>query len=290
MDLEEIKKLIDQAVNDFNNKPDIDFEGYSPAEMQEILYFTFGENSPIKLQKLSDSDYRKIPILNQVKVFADLIEKNNGIKLTKNGFLPKKFLVELYQKGVMKDEPIERGTRKLNRERDSMTIHLTHILVELAGLIKKRNGEITLTKKSREILKDNHKLLKLLLMTFAIKFNWAYLDRYGENEIGQVGYGFTLILLSKYGGEERLDSFYSEKYFKAFPQLLDYPEPNYESLESNAKNCYSIRTFDRFLDYFGLVETNERKEMFDSIKFVKKTDLFDKLIKCTPPKAQTKHH
>src|SRR5690554_1292741 len=116
-----------------------------------------------------------------------------------------------------------------------MSVNLTHILVDLARLIKKRNGKISLTKKSREILKDNHKLLQLVFSTFATKFNWAYYDGYDEDQIGQLGWGFTLILLSKYGHKKRLNSFYAERYFKAFPQLLVSLETTYSTLKRYAK-------------------------------------------------------
>ncbi|MEO8231051.1 MAG: hypothetical protein ABI638_02130, partial [Ignavibacteriota bacterium] len=69
----------------------------------------------------------------------------------------------------------------------------------------------------------------------------------------QSGFGFTLVLLSKYGTENQLNSFYAEKYFNAFPSLLKIKNLEINNLDNSSINCYSIRTFDRFLDYFGLV-------------------------------------
>jgi hypothetical protein len=286
MDLKDIQKQINQAMNELNNRPIPEFEGYSPFEMHQILHFTFAIDSPLKLQKLSDTDYTKIPILNQIKYLTDLMDKNGEIKLTKKGFLPTKIVSDLYSQKFLKDEPIEKGISKLYKETDSMTINLTRILIELSGLIKKRNGKLSLTKSSQKILGDNEKLLRQIFLTFTNKFNWAYYDGYGENQIGQLGYGFSLILLSKYGQEKRLDSFYAERYFKAFPRLLDSVEPNYGTLERYSTNCYSIRTFDRFLDYFGLINIEEERKGLDSIKFISKTDIYDKLIKCTPHNTQ----
>lgn len=283
MNLKDIQKHLDQVMAEQNNLPIPEFEGYSPFEMHKILHFTFSINSPLKLQKLSISDYQKIPILNQIRYLTDLINKNGEIKLTKKGFLPTKIVSDLYSQGFLKEEHIEKGISKLYKETDSMTINLTRILIELAGLIKKRNGKISLTKSSQKILGDNEELLRQVFLTFTNKFNWAYYDGYGENHIGQLGYGFSLILLSKYGQEKRLDSFYAEKYFKAFPRLLDSVEPDYGTLDRYSTNCYSVRTFERFLDYFGLVNVDEQGKGLDSIKYITKTDLYDKLIKCTPP-------
>lgn len=282
MDLKNIQRQIDQEMNEQSNRPIPQFEGYSPFEMHKVLHFTFAIDSPLKLQKLSDTDYTKIPILNQIKYLTDLIDKNGEIKLTNKGFLPTKIVSDLYSQEFLKDEHIEKGISKLYKETDSMTINLTRILVELAGLIKKRNGKLSLTKSSQKILGDNEELLRRIFLTFTNKFNWAYYDGYEEYQIGQLGYGFSLILLSKYGQEKRLDSFYAERYFKAYPRLLDSVEPNYGTLERYSTNCYSVRTFDRFLDYFGLINIEEEGKGLDSIKFISKTDIYDRLIKCTP--------
>ena len=279
MDLDDIQNHIDKARNEENNRSIPEFEGYSPFEMHQILHFTLGEDSPIKLQKLSDPDYKKIPILNLIKHLTDLIAKNGEIKLTNKGFLPTKIVSDLYQQGFMKEKHIEKGILKLYKETDSMSVNLSRILIELAGLIKKRKGKISLTKNGEKTIQDDFRLLATILETFTTKFNWAYYDGYGENQIGQLGYGFSLILLSKFGQEKRLDSFYAEKYFDAFPQLLDTVEPSFGTLGSYSTGCYSIRTFERFLDYFGLIKIDEEGKGFDSKKYITKTDLFDRLIK-----------
>jgi len=282
MDLKDIQRHIDHVMNEQNNRSIPEFEGYSPFELHQILHFTFDKDSPIKLQKLTDSDYKKIPILNQIKYLMDLIDKTGEVKLTKMGFLPTKIVSAIYEQGFLKEEHIEKGISKLYKETDSLSIHLTRILIEIGGLVKKRNGKLSLTKSSKKILGENYELLRLIIVTFATKFNWAYNDRYGENQIGQLGYGFSLILLSKYGHEKRLNSFYAERYFKAFPQLLNSVKPDYGTLEKYTTNCYSVRTFERFLDYFGLITIEDEGKGLDSIKYISKTDVYDKLIKCTP--------
>lgn len=282
MDLKDLQRHIDQAMNEQNNRPIPEFEGYSPFEMHKILHYTFALDSPLKLQKLSETDYKKIPMLNQIKYLVDLIDKNREIKLTNKGFLPTKVVSDLYSQGFLKDESIEKGLSKLYKETDSETIHLTRILVELTGLTKKRNGKLSLTKSSQKIMGDNEKLLRHVFLTFTNKFNWAYYDGYGDNQIGQLGYGFSLILLSKYGQEKRLNSFYAERYFRAYPQLLNSIIPGYDTVERYSTNCYAFRTFDRFLKYFGLINVEEERKGMDSIKYVSKTEVYDKLIHCVP--------
>ncbi|MFC2100840.1 hypothetical protein ACFLRZ_03320 [Bacteroidota bacterium] len=286
MDLEELNRHIKEVMNEQNNRSIPEFEGYSPFEMHHILHFTFSANSPVQYQKLSDFDYKKIPILNQIRYLMGLIADSGEIKLTEKGFLPTKIVSDIYAQGFIEEEHIESGISKLYKETDSISINLTRILMEMSGLTKKRNGKLSLTKATEKIRSDNFELLKLIFITFASKFNWAYYDGYGDNHIGQLGYGFSLILLSKYGNEKQLDSFYAGKYFKAFPQLLDSIEPRYGTLESYTAKCYSMRTFERFLNYFGLIKIEKADKTWDSDLYITKTDLYDKLVKCLPHKAQ----
>ena len=79
MDLEETQRSIDQVMIEHNHRSIPELEGYSPFEMHQILHFTFGKDCPIQLQKLSDSDYKKIPMLNQIKYLTDLIDKSGEI-------------------------------------------------------------------------------------------------------------------------------------------------------------------------------------------------------------------
>ena len=280
--LDEIQGHLNHFMREQNNRPIPEFEGYSPFEMQHILYDTFGEKSPVKLKQLKGEDYKQIPILNQIKYLSKIIIREGELTLTKLGFLPVKVIKELYDQGFMKEDHIERGISKLNREMDSTAIHIARVLIEIAGLAKKRNNKLSLTKKGEKILSDNSQLCQLIFKIYGEKFNWAHLDGYGENQIGQLGFGFSLILLNQYGSKQRTDKFYSEKYFKAYPMLMENIQvPTYTTIERSTGHCYSIRTFDRFLHFFGCVKMEQERGM-DAEKFIVKGDVFDKLIGILP--------
>ncbi len=282
MDFKDIQKHINQVMNEENNRPIPDFEGYSPFDMHHILHFTFESKSPITIQSLADLDYYKIPMFCLVKYLLDLIDKNGEIKLTAKGFLPTKIVKDIYNQGFLEEYLFSSGISKLYKESDSLTVNLTRLLAELAGLIKKRNGKLSLTKNGEKLASNNQDLFELIFKTMTQKFNWAYYDNYGDEQIGQFGFGYSLILLSKYGAEKQLDYFYAEKYLKAFPQFLQSMTPTYTTAEKYAANCYSIRTFERFLSYFGLIEKHGK--MLDRNTFITKTELFDKLIQVSPSK------
>ena len=246
--------------------------------MHHLLYDPFGAESPLKLRTLDPEDYSQIPILNQIKFLIAHIKEKGELKLTKKGFLPVKLVAGLYSRGYLKDEHIEEGLYKLYKETDSNTIHLSRLLLELSGVTKKRNGKLSLTKTGAKITANDQELLMLILKTMCLKFNWSYFHGYEDENVGQLGFGFTLLLLSKYGQEPRPASFYLEKYLKAFPQLLEGIEPKYKSRKEYALGMYAIRTFDRFLLYFNFISKSGGK--FDPAKDaeIKATDLFRKFV------------
>ncbi|WP_340111005.1 hypothetical protein [Maribellus mangrovi] len=280
--LDELQGHIDQFMNERNNRPVPEFEGYSPFEMQHILYDTFGEKSPIKLRKMTGDNYKLIPILNQIKYLGEIISRTGEVKLTKLGFLPTKVVTELYNQGFIKEYQFESGISKLYKEMDSTGVHVARVLMEISGLAKKRNNKISLTKQGEKILRDDYQLCQLILKTYGEKFNWAHLDYYGENNIGQLGFGFSLILFHKYGHLKRTDKFYNEKYFNAFPMLLEsISYPTYTTKENYAGHCYTLRTFDRFLNFFGGVVIEQERGM-DAEKFIVKGDVFDRMFEILP--------
>jgi hypothetical protein len=263
-----IKKLEDM-LNARNFVPLPEFEGYNPFQMTQILYFLFGEKSPLKINP--DFDFSKIPIVQMVHYLLKAVEP--GLKLTSSGYLPPKIVKDLYGMKYICEDCIDGGIVKLRTESDSLSVSLARIITDLSGMIKKRSNALFLTTSGKACLENKNELLKKAFETFIYKFNWAYNDGYGENKIGQVGAGFSMILLHKYGAEFKTDRFYAEKFFAAFPQILGESQCDL----IRAIHCYSLRTFDRFLDYFGFIEIQKEKK-YDAEKFVRKTPLFDEII------------
>src|SRR5690606_6221611 len=202
---EDLQIYLDKLMHEQNNRPVPEFEGYSPAEMHAILHFTFEEISPISFRKLDSGDYRKIPLFNQIKYLAKLIEEAGEIKLTKLGFLPTNLVADIYAQGFIKDKYVERRTIKQLKEGDVASITLSRILLTISGLVKKRSNILSLTKLGQKTIQNDDDLVQLIIKTYGAKFNWAYFDGYGENGIGQIGFGFSLILLSRYGHEWQRD-------------------------------------------------------------------------------------
>ena len=172
---------------------------------------------------------------------------------------------------------LDSGISKVAKETDSQAVELTKILIKLMRLVKLCNNVLTMTKEGEKVAANNELLMKTLMVILCCEFNKNYWDGFESEDIGNVGGGFTLLLLHKYGSEKRLDSFYVDRYFRAFPKLSNDLPP------SEALSCYSIRTFDRLLLYLGLIEV-EGEGYLAREKDIIKTELFDKLISVVPPR------
>lgn len=283
--MEDMNRKMGEFYRMQNNAPRTDFEGYSSLEIHKILHFTFDKDSPLQFNQLTLYECSQVPIMRQIKRLTEIISQNKQIKLTAAGYLPIKIVQELYPLGAT-DDMIEDGIAKLGKEIDCTPVHLARILAEVVGIIKKRKGILTLTSVGTKIITDDSKLFDSIFIGFCRKFNWHYFDHYSDDPqsgtIGQLGFGFSLILLSKYGNVERSDRYYADKYFKAFPIMLENAQPTYGTVEDYCFNCYCLRTFERFLYHFGLVEIKKGKRFNREETYVKKTPLFDKMVSLIP--------
>ena len=242
-----------------NNIPQDDFCGLTPSEVHHILYYPYGKESPLQFQKnIDDSVLDGIPFFRLTEEFLKILQRDKRIKLTPLGALPKKVMVELYSHGFILEEYIESGIVKLTREHDCISISSVAIVSRLAGLIKMQYGRYFLTKAGEKFMLPNNRVrfFKKVFQTFTEKFDWSLNDGYPQ-DIAQLGWAYSVLVLNKFGDQERTLDFYARLYSKAFPILTKYflnAQYAYSTPEIMLNRCYEIRTFERFLEWFGLVK------------------------------------
>lgn len=270
---------INELFEDENHQPHPDLNGLSPTQMNLLLYHTFEPESPLVFPERDAAVYDQVPLLNQFRYLLGIVNEQKELRLTKTGSLPVKVVKDIYNQGFIKDELIEAGYYKVALENRCPPVELTRILCEISGLTKKRKGKLSLTKRAEKMMDQPAALFRQLFQTFAGKFNWAYFDGYGQHPIGQFGVGYSLYLTAKYGAKMRSTDFYAEKYFNALSDMAGYVDPSfYASQEDVAFRCYSLRTFRRFMDYFGIIRIKKEKEDITSKKSICKTPLYDQLM------------
>lgn len=283
--LDEIGKIITFMMN---NQAVDDFEGYSPSEMEYILYDPLGKESPVQFcENIPDEILDQIPMLRIMEYIMKKVEEAGELKLTVTGALPRSIVMDLYGR-FYKDDLIEKYGYKLYKETDSYSIHIAHVVLGISKLVKKSNNKLSLTKKGKTLMKDRQELLKEIFRNYTQKYRIAYLDGHSGDDCAQLGFAFTLILLAKYGENLNQTTFYAEKYLKAFPRIIDsFQGSSYTSPNRQMSNCYAFRSFKKFLNYFNLTEL-ETSPTWDEPDRVKKSAIFDRVFRIIPSNATGK--
>jgi hypothetical protein len=276
---EEIAKIVYQR----NNSPLDDFLGLSPTEIHNLLYDTFGEDCPIQIRHdINDETLGQIPLFRVAEEYLKIIQRDKQIKLTPLGALPKKVLVEVYDKKLLLDEHIESGIVKLWKEHDCISIMTARYTSEFGGLVKKTNGKLSLTKKGSKLLQPENRLqlFNAFFQTFTESFMWSNNDGFTAEPVGQIGWAFSIFMLDKFGDQPRLADFYADKYLKAFPHFVTFFDHRYSTPQQQFSRCYSIRTFDRFAFWFGFVKIEKQKLFLNpATDKITKTNLIELLFK-----------
>lgn len=106
-------------------------------------------------------------------------------------------------------------------------------------------------------------------------------DRYPTYGIIQLGFLYSLIMLSRHGDHFRPETFYGELFLRAFPAVLDEAPPDlYCTPQEDVMRCHGLRTFSRFTLLFGLVEAKSegRANRLSPLE-VKKTPALDDFVR-----------
>lgn len=266
-----------------NDAQSDDFPEFSPTEVHCLLYDTFGEKSPIQFRDDIDSEtLDQIPIFRIAEAFLKLIQRDKKVKLTPLGALPKKVIVELYEERFLPDENIENGIIKLRKEQDVIAIMSARLASEFAGLARKANGRLVLTKKAAKLLESNNRseIFKQFFQAFTDKLLWSFHDGFPEQPVGQLGWAFSTILLNRFGGQPQTVSFYAHKYLKAFPSFITFFRNDYLTPEQLFVRCYGLRTFKRFFLWFGFATASKQKKLSDlDTDTFTRTDLVERIFK-----------
>lgn len=243
----------------YNTSPLQDFCGLSPAQMHGLLYQPLGPASAVRLRPVvPDEVLDHIPFLRLTEAFLRLLHRESPLQLTPLGALPRKYLRELYAHGFIREEGLETGLFTLSREIDSLALTTLHQTTRLAGLARLARGQLLLTKKGGQLLDPTRRLAlwALVLHTFTSRFPWASHDGYPSPSVGQTGWAYSVYLLARFGQQPHSVRFYAEHYQRAFPFVLaEFTDAAYRTPLEQLAHCYGIRTFERGLNWFGLLNS-----------------------------------
>ncbi len=252
--LEEAQAFLDQITQQQNRQQLDEFHGLSPEQMHQILNFPFTSPGLVRFPEVLDA-IPAAPILTLFELLTNAIGEQ-GLKPTAKGNLPRKVCREaaLTYLGEQKYREHTRFS-SINREEDFTDLHITRLVAELAGLIRKYRGRFILSRDCRRLLAGDGlaAIYPRLFRAYVEQFNWAYRDGYPELRFIQSAFAFTLYLLTRYGHAWRPQVFYEDAFLGAFPMLLDeVPLSEVCSPDETVRRAYTWRSLVHFAGFLGL--------------------------------------
>ena len=280
--LEEVRSFTDRVMRQRNQASLDDFHGLSPEQMHRILVFPFDSPELVTYAPLVAPD-SSAPILTLFGLLAEAIGEK-GLKPTAKGNLPRDVCREAAS-AYWGDEAVREDGRfvHIGKEEDFSHLHVTRLVAELSGLIRKSRGCFILGRECRTLLAD-HGLCGIyprLLRSYARDFNWAYRDGHPDLGIMQRSFLFTLYLLHLHGGDWQPEVFYEDAFLRAFPRVLSEVAPTpYSTPEKTVRSCYAWRALVNFAVFLGLAEVEPTtKDRYDGHYRVRKRPLLANAVR-----------
>ena len=239
-----------------NETPLEDFHGLSPEQMMRLLHFPF--SSPELVAFSARTDLSVVPIMRLFMLLIDAIDPQKGLKPTSTGNLPRtaaRQIAKLY----LGEEGYAEFSRygEIRSETDYQPLHISRLVFEMAGLVRKYRGRFIRSRLCRQWLDPLNlpAIYDRIFKTYTAEFNWAFGDYFPEIPILQQSFLFTLYLLQRYGKKWRSEEFYQDAFLTAFPTALQgiETEINLTPVEV-IRLSYTRRCLNNFTQFLGLSE------------------------------------
>ncbi|MBN2329957.1 MAG: hypothetical protein JXR73_22650 [Candidatus Omnitrophica bacterium] len=279
---DEINEALEKARLDYNRQPQEELGGFSPEHLFHLLNADWSDsNSLIQIQSnLSHEDVCHTTYFQNSQIFLNVLLEEGKTKATVSGNLNRKFVGQMYQKMTI-DKEERRITERYNKvlnEFDAMPVHLTRIMLDLAGYIKLRNKWFSITQKGKKVVDPNRagECFAQIFKVFFQNFNLSYLDGCGDNPSLQSLIAFSFYQLSKHAQD-----------WTPFESLLNrmvLPITIEEAQRTHDISVIQPQIYLRILsplEKFGLLEMQEDPDgkRFDYKHLnIRKTPLFDRFL------------
>lgn len=284
IELEMIKRTIKRAYAEEENRPREIYSGLSANGVRGLMRKFGTDDSPVIIrEKIADNVLDRMPLFRLMEEFFTIVERDKGVGLTGLGYIKRKPLLELYQHKFIPVEQIDEGLWTLRGEGEWPAAIMLHDISHSAGWVRKYKGKLVLTKKGKALIEGpRHRFFHALLMWFT-EFMWPELDGYGPAPHIERFPGFTIYLLLQYGGVKRKVTFYTEKFLGFCPEALDYVDADYfNNPREKFERLYDLRMFERFFEWFGMLEANRTERLDRGSTIVKTTEVFGRVFYLEP--------
>ncbi len=177
--LEAANVFIQERVAGYNARPQNDLSGLSPAQLAAVLADDWESRGPLRLVtglSLAELD-GSIQLVNTRRLIEALVEAK-AVRRTPKGNLPRAFVAVLLDRFRWPERYLEdvRAACKVINEEDVWPLHVTRVVLQLAGLVRRRGGALRVTPAARRLLAEERagELFALLFRTYFRRLNLAY--------------------------------------------------------------------------------------------------------------------
>jgi len=276
-------KLISGHQHKINSIGLEDFDGLSPEQMHRLLHTPFSPQSLMSVKVDIERHLDKVPLFKLSELLLSEIQSAKVIKLTAKGNLPVRICELLHSQDLIQWEFMQ-YVKRVTEDDIPYIWPLKQCLLD-TGNIKRRSNSLSLTRQGEMFLKGPAVLrFTSLFNYFSSQFHWGnFYDIDDDGKCGQLGWAYSLLLLSRYGSKPYESEFYSLKWMQAFAKGLweaDQQESESEALEFYHR-AYAVRFFESFANWFGLVNIERapaREHAFMKEMLITKSALFDQLF------------
>jgi hypothetical protein len=281
--VDQLDKLISSHQDKVNNTGLEDFDGLSPEQMNSLLHTPLSPGSLLTMKGDIEGYLDKVPLFKLSELLLSEIQRAKELKLTVRGNLPVRICELLYSQDLIQWKYMK-YVKRIREEDIPYIWPLKQYLLD-TGILKKRNNSLSLTKQGEMFLKGPAvPRFRSLFNYFSSQFHWGnFFDLEDDGKCGQLGWAYSLVLLSRYGSEPHESKFYALKWMRAFEKGLWQAHLEGDERESLAyyHRAYTVRFFECFGNWLGLVniETKRSAEhVFLDEVHITKSVLFDQLF------------
>lgn len=225
---------------------------------------------------LTLAEAERSQLFRNARLVLHTLAVSGGTKATAGGNLNRKFVGELLEQLDLAPATIEeiRAVNKVINEFDVWPLHITRVVLELAGLVRRHSGKFQVIQKRRDLMDDEHAgaLYNLLFLTVFRKLNLAYLDSMSDVPSIQQTMAVSLFMVSRLTSEwVALEDIAEDLFLAQVREQMPY----YLHFDStpHLANSRVIRP----LVYLGLVEQRRLEGRWGRTE-LRKTELFDRVL------------
>lgn len=196
-------------IEHYNRRAQAELGGLSPTAVHQLLRADWeSAESAIRLNEfVMLGELESSRMLHSARLVLVMLAERGSVKATPKGNLPRTFVNEFRERMHAPDAVQEWGlpAPQVANEEDLSALRLPRILLELAGLIKRRNGRFSRTRRGDQLASEDRAgaLFVALVRTHFRRLDLEYLDGIGPAPAFQHGIGYTVYQFGRVAAEWR---------------------------------------------------------------------------------------